>query len=179
MSVKLVVHECLLDESLAVVKHAVHFDGGDVLSESGELALLNLADLALRIEHVYMYAVNAKETVGYSRTRVATCGNQHIDVAGSLFAYEVLQHTRHEACAYVLEGESRSVEEFERIDVLFDFLYGAVERQGVVYDALEVVCLDVFAEEGVCHPVCYLLKREPVDVLKKLLRQLLDALGHV
>ena len=105
-----------------------------------------------------MYAVYAKETVGYSRTRIATCSNQYIDILGSLFAYKVLQHTRHEACAYILEGECGSVEEFERIDVLFNFLYRAVERQGVVYDALEVVCLDVFAEEGICHLVCYLLK---------------------
>ena len=177
--VKLVVHECLLYKSLTVVEHTVYFNGCDVLSECGELALLNLADLALRIEHIYMDAFNAKKTIGYSRTRVATCSYEHIYILSSLFAYEVLQHTRHEACAYILKCKCWSVEEFERVYILFDFLYWAVERQGVVDDALEVVCLDVFAEEGICHLVCYLLKRELVDVLKKILRQFLDMFGHI
>ena len=83
-----------------------------------------------------MDALYTKETIGYSRTSVATCSYKYIDILGSLFAYEVLQHTRHEACAYILKCKCWSVEEFERVDILFNFLYGAVERQGVVYDAL-------------------------------------------
>ena len=66
MLVELLIHERRFHQCLAVVEYAIYLEGCDVLAEGSELALLNLAHLALRIEHVNMDAVNAEETVGYS-----------------------------------------------------------------------------------------------------------------
>ena len=180
MAVQLVVHEGRLDQPLAVVEDAIDLDGGDVLSEGGELALLNGADLALGVEHVDVDAVDAEEAVGHGRAGVARCGHEHVDLLAAAFhAYEVLQQSGHEPCADVLEGERRSVEELERVDVVGDGYDGAVEAERVVDDVLQGVEVDVVAEEGACHVVGDVAERHLVNVVEEGLRQVLDFLRHV
>ena len=137
MLVELPVHECRLHQCLAVIEHAIHLEGCDVLTQGSELALLNLADLALRIEHVDVDAVNAEETVGNSRTGIARCSYEHIHLFLALLTHEVLQETCHEACTHILEGEGRTMEQLERVDVRLYLNYRAVESQGIIYNLLQ------------------------------------------
>ena len=179
MELALVVEEGLLHQGLAVVEHAVDLDGGDVLAEGGELALLYLAHLAFGVEHVDVYALHAEETVGYGRAGVAAGGHEHVHPLLLLLADEVLQQAGHEACAHVLEGQGGAVEEFERVDVLVDLHYRTVEREGVADDAPQVVGGYVLAEERIGHGAGDVVEREPVDVVVERLWERLDALGHI
>ena len=52
------IHKGILDEGLTIVEHTVNLNSSDVLSQCGELALLNRRDLTLGIEHIHMDAVN-------------------------------------------------------------------------------------------------------------------------
>ena len=89
--VQLLVHEGTLHQRLAIVEHAVHLDGGDVLAECGELALLNGRHLSLGIEHIHVDALHAQESVGNGRTRVAAGGHQHVHLFRlALFLDEIL-----------------------------------------------------------------------------------------
>ena len=137
MLVELLIHERRLYQRLAVVEHAVYLEGCDVLAEGSELALLNLAHLALRIEHVDMDSVNAEETVGNSRTGIARCSYEHIYLFLAFLTYEVLQETGHEARTHILEGEGRTMEQLERVDVWLYLNYRAVECQGIIYNLLQ------------------------------------------
>ena len=177
--VEFLVHESRLDKRLAVVEHAIHFEGCDVLSEGGELAFLNLAYLPLRIEHIDVNAVNTEESIGYSRTCIARSSNEHVDFLLAFLTHEVLQQTGHEARAYILEGEGRAMEELQRVDVWLYLYHRAVESQCVVDDLLQRLSIDVLAEEGVSHLVGNLLEGEFLDVVEKVLWQLLDDFGHV
>ena len=64
MLVQFLVHEGILNKSLAVIEDSVHLYSGNVLSEGCELALLNGADLALRIEYIDVDAFHTQKTVG-------------------------------------------------------------------------------------------------------------------
>ena len=133
MAIQLFVHKGRLHQRLTVVEHAVHLDGGDVLAQRRELALLNRAYLALRIEHIDVDAVNAEEAVGNGRTRVATGSHEDVYRSLSFFLFplssdKVLQQTRHKACADILEGEGGTMEELQGIDVVLHLDYRTVER---------------------------------------------------
>ena len=105
------IHEGVLYHCLAIVEDAVHLDGGDVLSEGGELAFLDGRYLALGIEHIDVDALYAKEAVGNGRTGVARGGNEDIDEAlTSLLLVEIAQKACHKACADILEGEGGTME---------------------------------------------------------------------
>ena len=124
--IQFLIHKGRLYQCLAVVEHTVYLDSRDVLAQCGELALLNGTDLALRIEHINVDAVNAEEAVGYGRTRVATGSHEYVhrfvccDVIATYrtVTQEVLQQTGHKAGTDVLEGEGGAVEELQRIDAL-------------------------------------------------------------
>jgi len=176
---EVVVHECLLDKRLAVVEHAVHLYGCDVLSERGELALLNGADFSLGIEDEDADAVNIEESVGYGRSRVAACGNEHVYFLRAFLVYEMLEHACHEACSNVLEGKGGAMEEFEREYAVFYGLYRTGKGECVINYLLESVCGDVLSEECISHVVGTLLKGHAVYVVEKLCWQLTDALWHV
>ena len=64
--VEFLVHEGFLDETLTVVEHTFHLKSRYVLTESGELFLLDEAYLVLWIENGYIDAGHAQESVGYS-----------------------------------------------------------------------------------------------------------------
>ena len=179
MVAEVVVHECLLDKRLAVVEHAVHLYGCDVLSERGELALLNGADFSLGIEDEDADAVNIEESVGYGRSRVAACGNEHVYFLRAFLVYEMLEHACHEACSNVLEGKGGAMEEFEREYAVFYGLYRTGKGECVINYLLESVCGDVLSEECISHVVGTLLKGHAVYVVEKLCWQLTDALWHV
>ena len=66
------IHKGVLHQCLAVVKHTIHLHCRDVLSQCGELALLNRADLSLRIEHIHTDAIHSEEAIGHGTARIAT-----------------------------------------------------------------------------------------------------------
>ena len=134
VTLQLFIHKRTLHQSLAVVEHSIHLNGCDVFAKSCKLALLNLAHFSLRIEHIDMYAINTKETVGYGRTCVARCCYEHVDLLFAFALNEIAKQASHEACANILEGEGRAMEEFKRIDVVFHLYDRSFESQSVEYD---------------------------------------------
>ena len=84
-----------------------------------------------------MDSVNAEETVGNSRTGITRCSYEYIHLFLALLTYEVLQETGHEARTHILEGEGRTMEQLERVDVWLYLDYRAVECQGIVYNLLQ------------------------------------------
>ncbi len=179
MGVQLTIHECRLHKCLTVVEHAVYLNGSDVLSQCGELLLLNQADLAFGIEHVDLYAVNAKEPVGNRTPCVTARGHKHVDLLFAFFANEVSQQACHEACTHILECKGRTVEQLQRPDVaIADMHKRNVEAHGVADYLPQCVFLNIFAEEGFCHADCNLLQRHVLYIVEELLRQLLYLVWH-
>ena len=126
-----------------------------------------------------MDAIHPEESVSYCAASVAAGGNEHVHLLLAFLTDEVLQQSCHESCAHIFECECRSVEEFEAVDILLHLHYWAVELKGVVNDVLQVVFIDVFSEESLCHGECDLLERQLVDIVEKLLWQRLYAFGHI
>ena len=117
--VQLLVHERRFYQRLAVVEHAIHLKGSDVLTEGSKLALLNLAHLA------------------YGRTRITRCCYEHVHFLLAFLAYEVLKQTSHETGTHILEGEGRTMEQLQRVDVWLHLNHWAVESQGVINNLLQ------------------------------------------
>ena len=180
MIIQLFIHKGGLNKGLTVVEHTINLYGSDILAEGGELTFLYRTDLALRIKHIDVNALNTKETVGNSRASVARGSYEHIDLfAVILLLEEILQQTSHETSTYILECQRRSVEEFQRIYLVGNLHHRTVEREGVIHYLLERVSINVFAKESISYSVGYLLKRHLVDTVKEFFWQGLDALRHI
>ena len=184
MTVQFFIHEGSLHQGLAVIKDTVHLNRCDVLAQRGELAFLNGADLALGIEHIHVDALDAQETVGHRRARVAAGGHEHVDRrvgrgSPATISQEVLQQAGHKPSTYILEGQGGAVEQFQRVDVLLHLHDGTVELQRVVYQILQTVQVNVFAEEGAGYVVGDVLETHRRHVVEEGLRQLVNLFGHV
>ena len=62
------------------------------------------------------------------------------------------------------------MEEFERINIVADFYDRAVERECVVDNLFQCLCLHVLAEESVCYAIGNFLETEFFDVVEEFLR---------
>ena len=89
-------------------------------------------------------AVDAQETVGHGAAGVAGGGHEHMDLI--VPGEEILQQTRHETRAYVLESQGRSMEEFQGVDTRLDLADGAVEGQGLGNDPMQNVCRNILVD---------------------------------
>ena len=78
MLVQFGIHKGILYQRLTIVKHTIHLDSGDVLTQCGKLALLDRTYLALGIQHVHVNTLNTQESVGHSRTGIATGSNEYV-----------------------------------------------------------------------------------------------------
>ena len=126
-----------------------------------------------------MNAIDTEETIGYGRTCITRSGNKHIDFLLALLTYEVLQETSHKASTYIFEGEGRTMEQLQGVDVWLYLYDRAIECQGVIDNLLQRLCIDIIAEEGISHLVGNLLEREFLDVVEEVLWQLLDDFWHI
>ena len=112
MGIELSIHEGALDEALAVVEHAIHLKGGDILPQRGELALLYGAYLTFGVEHIDMDALHAEKAVGHGRTRIARGSDKNINLLFFVLS-EIPQQTGHETSTHILEGQRRAMIELE------------------------------------------------------------------
>ena len=139
------------------------------------MALLDRTYLAFRIEHIDVNTLDTEETVCYCRTGITRGGHKDVHLFFlSLHADEILQQSGHKPGTYILKGEGRAVEEFQRIDIVLDLLDRTVERECVIDDVLEGIEVYILSEEGTGHVVGDLLERHLVDVVEENLRQYLD-----
>ena len=92
---------------------------------------------------------------------------------------EVLQQTGHEAGTYILKGEGRTMEQLKCIDVVLDVDHRTIELQCVVNYIVQSIRIYIFAKESAGYGVGYLLETHLLDVVEKLLWQLVDTLGHI
>ena len=79
VSIQVGIHEGRFDQALAIVEGAVNLKGGDVLSQGGELLLLDKAYLAFGVEYIDVDAGYAQEAVGYGTACVAGGGDEDVD----------------------------------------------------------------------------------------------------
>ena len=128
MLIEFCIHESTLHQCLTIVEYTIHLDGCDILSQGSELTLLNGRHLSFGIEHIHVDAINTKETVGYSRTSITRSGYQYVDLLITLLLTDkVLQQSGHETGTHILEGEGRTVKEFEGVDAVFHLNHRTVE----------------------------------------------------
>ena len=181
VSVQLRIHEGILDQCLTVVEYTVYLNRSDVPAERGELTFLYLADLPFGVEDIYADAIHAEETVGNGRAGVAGGCYEHVDLllSAAFLSDKVLQQACHEARAYILEGERRTVEEFQCVDVVFDRDDGTVERKCVRHDLFQCSRFHIFAEEGFRNLQGDLLECVFWEVIIERLGERRDARGHV
>ena len=71
------------------------------------------------------------------------------------------------------------MEELKNVDVVFDFLYRAVELQGVIDEVLQCIAIDVLAEERISHCVGDVLKLYVCHVIEECLWQLIYTFRHI
>ena len=178
VSVKLFIHESGFHQCLTVVECPVHFNRRDVPSQRGKLFFLYFTYFPLRIKHVHANPFHAEEAVGYGTSRIAGGSHQHIDLPMPLLPDEITQQARHEPCAYIFEGERRSVKEFQRINILRHPYQRDVEIQCIAYDLAQNIRRNIFTEEGFRHTKRCFLKRKRIDRIVKLLRKSFDGCGH-
>ena len=177
--VQLLVHERRLNQSLAVVENAIYLKGCDVLTEGSELALLNLANLSLWIKHVNVDSLYTEETIGNGRTRITRCCYENVDFLFTFLTNEVLEQASHETGTYILEGECRTMEQLQGVDIWFNLYNRAVECQGIIYNLLQRICIYILAKEGISYLVCNLLEAQLLDMVEEVLWQLLDDFWHI
>ena len=79
--IELLVGEGLLDQALAIVEGAGDFEGGDVLTEGGELFFLGFADAFRRIKDNDADSGDAEKTVGDGTAGVTGSGNKDGELA--------------------------------------------------------------------------------------------------
>ena len=83
---------------------------------------------------------------------------------------EISQQSRHETSTDILEGEGRTVKEFQTIDIILDLDHRTIEGESVVYDILKGIKVDVFTKECASHIVGNLLERHVLNVVEEHLR---------
>ena len=93
-----------------------------------------------------MYALHAQESVGNGAAGIARCGHQHVDQL-FLLLVEVSQQAGHKACTYILECKRGTMEQLQRIYIVFYLDYGSLKCQCVIDNALKVIGGDILAKE--------------------------------
>ena len=106
------VGEGFFDHALAIVETSFYFEGGDVLSEGGELEFLDAAYFPGGVEDDNAYTFYIIETAGDGAAGVAGGRDEYGDGAGVILS-EVSEAAAHEAGADVFECEGGTVEELE------------------------------------------------------------------
>ena len=122
---EVIVQEGGLDQRLAVVEAAVDLQGGDVLPQGRELALLDGTDAPAGIQDEDMRSGDTQEAVGDGASRVTGRGDEDIDIP---LAAEMAEEPGHEPGADVLESQGRPMEELQGVDSFFHRHGRAVER---------------------------------------------------
>ena len=156
----------------AVGERTVHLDGGDIATERGELCDLERSELPLRIENIYMCALDAVETVGDGTARMTGSDGNHIDFTTALFGGVVVrQQTRHEASANVLETHGRAMKQLQNVAIVahVDERNGEIER--FEHHIVKHLRVDVALQGIVGNGVTHLLQCHVAEVHHKRLRQ--------
>ena len=92
---------------------------------------------------------------------------------------EVLQQARHKTGTHILKGEGRTVEQLQGVNIVFYVHHWTIECQGVVHNIMQGIRIYILAKESTGYGVGNLLKTHFLDVVEKLLGQLVDTLGHI
>ena len=71
------------------------------------------------------------------------------------------------------------MKQFQRVDIIFDFYYGTIERQRVVHDILQRILVHILSEEVAGYVIGYVLELHVLNVVEESLRQFLYTLWHV
>ena len=178
VAVQFLIHESVFHQSLAIVEHAVHFEGGNVLPQCGKLAFLDGTHLAFRIKYIHVDTFHTQKTVGNGTPCITGSSHQHIHLIAPFLLDEVSQKAGHETRPHVFKGQRGTMEKFQGIDVLRHFHHRTVETQRVVHDLFQRIGRHVLSEESVRHAVGHFLKRKVLYLVEERLRKMPDDLGH-
>ena len=102
------IRENILDDPLAVVECSLHFQRENVASQRSHLALLQAADLSVRIQDDHFDPFDAVEAVRYRTARVAGCRGQ--DDCFPCRPVQCPQCMSHKTGPDIFECEGRPVE---------------------------------------------------------------------
>ena len=71
------------------------------------------------------------------------------------------------------------MEELKSVNIVSNLNHRAVKLQRVIYDSSQRLAVDIFTEKTVCHMISYLLEREFIDIVEKLLWKWFDTFRHI
>ena len=134
------VEERRFDHGLAIVKRAFHLERPDVGPGGGELLLLNLANSALRVQDDDVDVGHIQEALSHRTPGVSTGGNKN----GQSLVAHPFEDARQVPRPNIFEGVGGAVKEFQRVDVVLDFM----EVQREVEHVLEKVRQLDFRQDG-------------------------------
>ena len=71
------------------------------------------------------------------------------------------------------------MEELKSVNIVSNLNHRAVKLQRVIYDSSQRLAVDIFTEKTVCYMISYLLEREFIDIVEKLLWKWFDTFRHI
>ena len=116
-----------------------------------------------------MDSLYTEETIGNGRTCITRCCYENVDLLFTFLTNEILEQASHETGTYILEGESRTMEQLQGVDIWLYLYNRAVECQGIIYDLLQRVGIYILAKEGISYLVCNLLEAQLLDMVEEVL----------
>ena len=71
------------------------------------------------------------------------------------------------------------MEELKSVNIVSNLNHRAVKLQRVIYNSSQRLAVDIFTEKAVCYMISYLLEREFIDIVEKLLWKWFDTFRHI
>ena len=125
-----------------------------------------------------MNTFHTQKTVGNGTPCITGGRYQYVYILLSFFLDEVSQQTCHETTAYIFESQCRSVEKFQRINVVRHLHQRNIKAQCIIHNLFQCISGNVFTKEGIGYTVSDFLKRKAVNRIVKILRKRLDSHRH-
>ena len=166
-------------QSLAVLDGAVDFQRVHVSSEGGELGFLGAAQRAFRIQHQHVGAILPEHAVGGGRAAVARGGYKYCAALTACLAVGGGQQAGYEACAVILEGESRAVEKFESIAVASEVHQGRVGSKSIIDCLLDFSGRYLISQKRARHHIGDVAQAHFGNIIEKSHRYGRNLLWHV
>ena len=126
-----------------------------------------------------MNTFHTQEPVGHGTTGITRSSHEHIHLLLTFLLNEIAQQACHKSATHILEGQSRSMEQFQGIDV-FLHLYGRyIEAQSIINNLLQDISRHILAKESIRYLISDFLERQVFNVIIKRLWKTLDDFRHI
>lgn len=137
-------------------------------------------------DNIYGYGVtdmwkayHSKETICHRTSRIPGCSYQHIDLLLSFLTDKVSQQAGHKTTTYIFKSQCRSVEQLQRINIVFYFYCRYIKVQCVIHNLFQCFCRYIFSKKSICYFISYFWKRKCLNLVIERLWQGFNLTGHI